>query len=263
MTMTAAVLTPGVTQRLGRMRAVEDAAKVASIGRALQEYIKEHQEVPGLQTWPLRASAMLGIPAQEVRNAIPGDSSTARVYLIHPSIKPVNATLSSSLGDPVWTQSSAGAAQVADARVMILSVYRPGLPLPLKSGPATTAAVFESLWSWYYDPATQAPPSGWPSTWERSGQCLHIERIQLATLFRKVTFSNVLVGTRDPFLQVGSSAVTTLGTEATHDALYLEGTVFRLFQANPGSRTPGPLQIVHALREPVNFVYENDRWTIQ
>jgi hypothetical protein len=263
LTMIAAVLTPGITQRLSRLRAVEDAAEVQAIGNALRESIKSRLEVPGLQTWPLRASAMLGISANEVRYSVPGESSTARVYLIHPSIQPATPTLSSALTDPVWSQGVDGADTVSDARVMILSVYRPGLPLPLSSGAAASASAFESLWSWYYDPATRAPPAGWPSAWNRNGHCLHIERIQLLSLFRKVTFSNVMSGTRNPFLKVGNAVVTTMGSSATHDALYLEGTVFRLYQANPGSGSPGSLQIVHSLRDSVNFVYENDRWAIQ
>jgi prepilin-type N-terminal cleavage/methylation domain-containing protein len=263
MTMAAAVLTPGVAQRIGRMRAAEDAVEVAAISKALQQSIRERQEIPGLQTWPLRIAAILGLPSQEIRNAIPNDSSTARVYLIHPSIQPATPTLSSALGDPVWTQPSSGVARIWEARVMILSVYRPGLPLPLKSGAAETAATFENLWNWSYDPVTKAAPAGWPSAWAGSGNCLHIERIQLASLFHKVTFSNLLQGTRDPFVQVGNNATGTLGGSATHDALYLEGTMFRLYQANPGSGNPGPLQIVHSLREPVNFIYENERWRIE
>jgi prepilin-type N-terminal cleavage/methylation domain-containing protein len=263
MTMAAAVLTPGITERVGRLRAAEDAIKVAAISKAIQQSIRERQEIPGLQTWPLRAAAILGIPSQEVRNAIPTDSSTARVYLIHPSIQPTNPSSSPSLGDPVWTQPSSGAARIWEGRILILSVYRPGLPLPLKSGAAESTAVFESLWNWSYDPVTKAPPSGWPSNWARSGNCLRIERIHLASLFHKVTFSNLLQGTRDPFLQVGMNATGTLGSGATYDALYFEGTVFRLYQANPGSGSPGPLQVVHTLRGPVNFVYENDRWRIE
>ncbi len=257
----AAVVTPSLAQRLSRMKAAEDAAELAAIGEALRRHAGLHQEIPGAGTWASRAGSLLGLPPNEILASIPGEESSARVYLIHPDFAPVsNAGIRAS--DPLWTQGDGGSARVAQARVLLLSVHRTGLRPPVSSGVASSRKAFENIWNWHLDPDTQAPPLGWPAVWAGNGEYLHVERINFEPLFRKVTFSNTQFPDKAPSFQVGNGSTRSLGVSPTFDAYFLEGSFLRMFQDQPGLRSAGALQLALTVREDLNFVYADDHWRI-
>ena len=259
--LTASVLTPGIASRISRQKGERDQAEIDAIGAAVVQSITARQEIPGATTWSARVAAVLGCPESEVLYSIPGEATTSRAYVIHPSFAPC-ASAGPASSDPLWTESAAGATTVGDARLMIVSVHREGLALPLKSGAASNANAFEAVWNWTYDPSTEAPPTGWPSNWSRNGRYLHVRRLHLGAHFRKVTFSNVMYGSAVPYIRVNEGTATRFASAATYDAFYLEGTTIRLYRANAGSETPGDLQVHHTVRDWVNFVYANQQWAV-
>jgi len=261
MAIAAGVLTPSIAQRISRMRSAAEDSKLATIGDAVVQFATLHQQIPGTDSWSAEVAQLLGWSPQEVRCSIPQDSSTARVFLIHPSFAPANIG-SGSFSDRIWTQGTDGTSSVRDARILILSVHRSGLALPLSSGTAPSASEFDQVWNWYPDPSTQAPPSGWPSAWDGHGENLHVRRINFQPLFRRVTFSNAGFPDSIPSFQIGSGSPVRLRSTPTFDALYLTGTTLRVYRANPGSDSPGMLQLIHTLRGDVNFVYAHDQWSI-
>ena len=261
MAIAAGVLTPSIAQRISRMRAAAEDSKLAAIGDALVEFTTLHQQIPGTDSWMSEVALLLGWSPQEVRFSIPQDSSTARVFLIHPSFSPANLSPAAHSG-PIWTQGTEGTSQVRDARIVILSVHRSGLVLPLASGTAPSAAEFDRVWNWHPDSSTQAPPAGWPSSWEGHGDYLHVRRINFEPLFHRVTFSNAGFPDSIPSLQIGSDSPIALRNTPTFDALYLTGTTLRVYRGNPGSDSPGMLQLIHTVRGDVNFVYAHDQWSI-
>lgn len=182
------------------------------------------------------------------------------------SISVVDPVYTLGFGDPLWTQSVSGTRGItswANARVMLVSVHKPGLALPIKSGPAASAALFEELWNWTFDATTKAPPSGWPAAWNQNGQYLHVYRINFAPLFIRVTFSNLQYPDLVPYLQVGTGPATPFDWASTMDTHYLQGTMIRLLAAGDEDTTSrGPLQLSHALQRSGNFLYADDQWQI-
>ncbi|MBL9126736.1 MAG: hypothetical protein JNL97_03770, partial [Verrucomicrobiales bacterium] len=261
LTVTASVLSPGVAARISRQKGERDQGEIDAIGAAVIRSITSRQEIPGSKSWSARAAAVLGVSENEVLYAIPGEATTLRVYLIHPSFTP-SGTYGPSSSDPLWTEGATGATSVSDARIMILSVHRPGLALPFGSGTASSTNAFEAVWTWNYDATTGAPPSGWPASWDKNGRYLHVRRLHVGAHFRKVTFSNVMYGTAVPYVRINDGSAGRFASSATYDAFYLEGTTVRLYRANSGSETPGDLQIQHVLRDWANFVYANQQWAV-
>jgi len=183
----------------------------------------------------------------------PWDTASARVYLIHPSFSPTNA----GSADPLWTQGTAGASSVTNARILILSSHKSSLTLPVTSGRAISAAVFDALWNWTYDPATKNPPGGWTGNWTDNGEYLHVQRVNLSPLFQLATFSNRHHPTNYPYYQVGSAASASMSTTNVLSAYYLEGSLLRLYFTDGTT-----MQMTHTLANGVNFVYESSNWRI-
>lgn len=262
MAISVAVLTPSLAQRVSRMKGAAEDAEIAAIGEALVQYVTRYQQLPGARTWSGRVAALMNRSEKEVLYSIPEDVRTARVYLVHPSFT-ASVLMSSRDADPIWAQSAKGAAEFGEARILLLSVHRAGLTLPVSSGVATSEKAFINIWDWHLDPATRAPPVGWSSEWERNGDYLHVERINLDPRFRRVTFSNTETSESSPYLRVGNADLIQMGSRATFATRYLDGTFLRLYQDNPTADIPGPLQISHAVRDHVNFVYANSQWELR
>jgi hypothetical protein len=126
---------------------------------------------------------------------------------------------------------------------------------------ARTREAFENLWNWSHNPATDAPPAGWPAEWQGNGEYLHVCRVNLAPLFRRVTLTNSQHPAAVPWLQIGPGTATPLSA-ATYDALYLRGTLIRLYSHPADAASQPAVQLTHTVQGDVNFVYESDRWHI-
>ncbi|MHB1308858.1 MAG: type II secretion system protein, partial [Limisphaerales bacterium] len=107
MALCAAILTPNVAQRVGRMRAEREERTLATLGEALTRSVVANQVIPGAGSWAQSVAAVTGLSLNEVLRSIPADSTTARVYLIHPSFKP-STMAGGGFADPLWTQGAAG-----------------------------------------------------------------------------------------------------------------------------------------------------------
>lgn len=259
MAIVAAMLTPNLAQRVSRMNETKEEQALATIGEALQRYVSMNQVIPGANDWASSAASIAGLTPNEVQYSIPTDTSTARVYLIHPGFAPATSS-SGVFGSPLWTQGTTGTSAVTNARVMILGVHKRGLTLPVSSGAATSATAFDNIWNWNNNPATDAPPSGWPTTWNGNGEYLHVVRLNYTPLFLHVTFSNTQYPTEAPYYQIGSATPTIFNTATTFDAFYLQNTFLRLYADNESAASPDELHISHTLLDGVNFIYASDQW---
>jgi hypothetical protein len=142
---------------------------------------------------------------------------------------------------------------------LILSTHKGALTLPVSSGKASSAAVFEAIWDWNFDATTKSPPSGWPAAWAGNGEYLHVQRVNLASHFQRVTFSNAHYPSVYPGVQFGTASSTTLNTAAAIDAFYLQGTHLRLYKDTAAG---GTLDLSHGVSAVMNFLYESNRWRI-
>ena len=251
----AAIITPNLARRISRANGEKEEQVLSVLADGLIRAVRSGQSIPGANSWVTNISAQTGLSLNEVRYVNPSVTANSRVYLIHPSFTPTNA----AGGDPLWTQTSSGAAAITNAKVIIISVHKPGLALPVTSGRAASVAVFDAIWDWNFDPATKAPPAGWPAGWTGNGEYLHVQRINLLSEFNRITFSNAHYPSLFPSAQFGSAASTTLNTAAAIDAWYLDGTYLRLYK---DSGAGGALDLSHSIVAAMNFLYESNRWRI-
>ena len=251
----ATIITPNLARRMSRANGEKEDQVLSVLADGLVRAVRSGQSIPGANSWVTNISTQTGLPVNEVRYVNPSVTANGRVYLIHPAFAPTNAAGT----DPLWAQTSSGAASVTNAKVIIISVHKPGLALPVTSGRAASTAVFDAIWDWNFDPATKAPPTGWPAAWTANGEYLHVQRINLLSEFNRVTFSNAHYPSLYPSAQFGSAASTTLNTAAAIDAWYLCGTYLRLYK---DSGAGGALDLSHSIVTAMNFLYESNRWRI-
>jgi len=251
----AAIITPNLARRISRANGEKEDQVLSVLADGLIRAVRASQSIPGAYSWVTDISTQTGLPVSEVRYVNPSVTANSRVYLIHPSFAPTNAVGT----DPLWSQTSSGAASVANAKVIIISVHKPGLALPVASGRAASVAVFDAIWDWNFDPATKTPPAGWPASWTGNGEYLHVQRVNLLAEFNRITFSNAHYPSVFPSAQFGSAASITLNTAAAIDAWYLDGTYLRLYK---DSGAGGALDLSHSIVTAMNFLYESNRWRI-
>ena len=253
MAIAAAVITPNLARRISRANGEKEDQVLTTLAESLVRSVRTTQTIPGANSWTTNIAAQTGLSANDVRYVNPSDTASGRVFLFHPSFSPTNASGS----DPVWTQGVGGASSVTNAKILILSTHKSSLTLPVSSGRASSAAVFDAIWDWSFNATTKAPPSGWTGNWSDNGEYLHVQRVNLSPLFQLATFSNQHHPTNYPYYQVGSATASSMSTTNVLSAYYLEGSLLRVYFTNGTT-----LQMTHTMREGVNFVYESSRWHI-
>ena len=256
MAIAAAVIMPNLSQRVSRMNGEKEDKTLDVIGEGLIRYIQTYQIIPGANTWIANIASMTGLTTNEVRRVNPNDSTTARVYLIHPSFAP-STTSGGTFADPLWTQSEVGASTVTSARILVISVHKTGLALPVSSGKASSTSVFDAIWDWTLDASTEAPPSGWSSAWTGNGEYLHVERINLTPLFQRVTLSNSEYPDVVPYYQLGSAAMSAFSSNASMDAYFLVNSMLRFYKDDANGND---LDISHSVSGTANFAYDGTQW---
>ena len=249
----AAIITPNLARRISRANGDKEDAALAVLADGLIRSVRTTQIIPGAGSWTTNIAAQIGLSVNEVRYVNPADTASGRVFLIHPSFTPTNASGS----DPLWTQGASGASVITNAKILIVSSHKSSLSLPVSSGRASSAAVFDAIWDWNFNATNKAPPSSWPAGWTDNGEYLHVQRVNLSPLFYLATFSNQHHPTNYPYYQVGSAAASSMSSTNILSAYYLEGSMLRVYFTNGTT-----LHLTHTLRNGVNFVYESSRWRI-
>jgi type II secretory pathway pseudopilin PulG len=258
MAIAAAIIMPNFAQRMSRQNGEKEDKMLDVISEGLTRYVQTYQVIPGANTWISGVASMTGLTTNEVRRVLPSDSSTARVYLIHPSFAP-STTSGGTFADPLWTQGTAGASSVTSPRILIISVHKPGLTLPVSSGKASSTSVFDAIWDWTLDPSTEAPPSGWSSSWTGNGEYLHVERINLTPVFQRVTISNSEYPDVVPSYAIGSGSRTDFDSAAAMDVYFIINSLLRFYKDDDNDNQ---LDISHSLTGTANFIYEGTQWRI-
>lgn len=253
MAIAAAVLAPNLARRISRANGEKEDQVLITLADGLVRSVRTLQTVPGANSWVTNIATQIGMSVNDVRYVNPADTASGRVFLIHPSFSPTNASGS----DPLWTQGNSGASSVTNAKILLISSHKSSLTLPVSSGRASSAAVFDAIWDWSFNATTKASPSGWTGSWTDNGEYLHVQRVNLSSLFQLATFSNAHHPTNYPYYQVGSSSATSMSSTNVLSAYYLEGSMLRLYFTNGST-----LQMTHTLGNGVNFVYESSRWRI-
>jgi type II secretory pathway pseudopilin PulG len=257
MAILASLLLPNLMRRIAEAGAAREDRNLAALEEGLAAYVRRFQTVPGAASWATNVAAMTALNLNEILRVNPNDAASARVYLIHPGFSP------SSGGNPILTNTAAGTFAPTNARILLVSTTKSSLTLPVASGIAADTApnrgAFENVWDWHYNPGTKAPPAGWPAAWNDHGEHLHVQRINLAPLFHRVTFSNTRFPTNVPFAKFGALATVAFNATNAVEAFYLHGTDLRLYKhdspyAGPPAN-PDDLDLVHTVEKDANFLY--------
>jgi type II secretory pathway pseudopilin PulG len=223
----AGILVPDLVRRHLRRTARAEEERLRVIGNGLLRSIEQTHVIPGITNWIGAVTNQTGLNRTEVAQVFPefpADTNTSRIYLVHPYFTP--GTGAARLP---YAQTSGGIAAGStnapddNTRVMIVSNARRELSLPLGSG-TPAAAAFEAIWDWNYDPATKAPPSGWPSAWNQKGDGLHVQRLNLANEFHVLSLKGLLYSLNGstPLDQVGSLV----------ERQFLRGSLIEIYRLN-------------------------------
>ena len=220
----AGTLVPNLIRRTNVAARQTETARLVEYSGALQHAIQRTQTIPGVNTWITTIAAETKRDTNQVQQVypeFPTDLTTRRVFLIDPVFTP--ATGPTLLP---YAQTSAGIDRASpnapgpNSRVMLVSSSKRGLALPVASG-VPAAITFSNLWNWYYDPATEAPPAGWPAAWNQQGRFLQVERINLASLFQPIGLKNLRYTTNS------AGPMAAVANEVSR--YFLSGTLLTIF----------------------------------
>jgi len=214
-----------VSKTTQRRNTVEEAA-LARLEEGFRDYVRLYQIIPGTGTWATAIAVVSGLNATQINCVFPDfptDTSVQRVFVIDDFL---------GGGSPLlpYTQSTNGLTGTqtnllnSRARAMIVSSTKRGLALPVSSG-FITQANFDAIWNWTYNPATEAPPTGWSSAWTGNGEFLHVKPLYLPNLFSKITLQSAKYG-------IGASNLTTTTVSSQTDYYFLHGSRMALAQTN-------------------------------
>lgn len=226
-----------VLKFIAKKRDVEEQ-RMERIGRALQQSVQRGLHIPSHTDWSSYLLTYADMDQTELEQTDPSfaDANLTRVFLIDPNL---GSTILPYTQTPAGLTGSQTNLIRTAARVMIVSNTKRNLSLPVSSGIPASSNIFNNIWDWVFDPVTKAPPSGWPASWDQSGQFLHVQRINLANLFHRIACSN---------LRYGFSTNTMTNAVSTETAFqFLRGTPLAL------ADTGGALKRLHVVNRDIGF----------
>lgn len=193
LTTVAVLLAPNLTKSRVQARQLGETRRIQAIADQLIRSIRSQQYIPSPTNWSVTLADFTSqsqTAIEQVYPEFPSDTTTRRVLLLDPAI---------GKGTLPYAQGFVGLEGILTnlagprSRALLISSTRRGLSLPVSTGLAGSTSEFDAIWNWNLDPATKAPPSGWPSTWKNFGDELHVARINFANLFHTVRMNNLLL----------------------------------------------------------------------
>ena len=239
--VTGMLLLPSLASKTTQRRNTTEEAALARLEECFRDYVRLYQIIPGTGTWSTAIASISGMSTAQVSSVFPEfptDPSVQRVFVVDDYL---------GGGTPLlpYTQSTDGLTGTLTnllnnrARAMIVSSTKRGLALPISSG-FLTQANFDAIWDWTYNPATEAPPSGWSSAWTGNGEFLHVKPLYLPSLFSKITLQNAKYG-------LGLVNLVTTTVNGQTDYYFLNGAPMTL------STALGKLKHHHVVRGDASF----------
>ena len=184
------MLAPNLVLKINTRNRDQETQRLARIREGLVTSMQGTQVVPAASGWSAAAATALGMDQTEVDQVFPAfasDTNIRRIMLIDPGL---GATILPYTQTVAGVSGSATNLLGASSRLMLVSNTKRSLTLPVTNGIPALAS-FDAVWNWVYDPSTKAPPSGWPASWNGNGEFLHVERVNLASLFHQLTMTRL------------------------------------------------------------------------
>lgn len=236
----ASMAVPSIVTRINRANSAKESKSLASLGKALKIQILRNKLIPDETTWAQSIADELGLPLEKVTRSV---GHQPRVYLVDPAI-----SIAGQTGVLPYTQNDSGSAtQPHNVRVIIVSSQLQTLPAFLISGIAQSTEDFDKLWNTSRDEV----PSGWPSEWAGHGEDLHIERLNLTSLFHRLVINDITEGTSAE-IAVDASAPISIPAEGL-SGYYFLGTEISLMN-------DGITASQEQLDRDLSFTYERGIW---
>ena len=200
------VFAPNLVLKIAAHHRDQETQRLARIREGLVGSIAHTQIVPDASGWSAAAAAALGMDQAEVEQVFPefpSDPNVRRILLIDPGLGASTLPFTQTVAG---VSGSATNLLGASSRLMLVSNTKRSLAMPVANG-MPPAAEFNAIWNWVYDASTEAPPTGWPANWNGCGKFLHVERINLASLFHRVTMTKLAYSLNGSALSNVSSQV--------------------------------------------------------
>jgi hypothetical protein len=186
----AVMLAPNLVLKIVARHRDQEAQRLARVREGLVAAMEQAQVVPNASGWSAAASAALGMDQTQVEQVFPdfaSDTNIRRILLIDPGLGASTLPFTQTVAG---VSGSATNLLGASSRLMLVSNTKRSLAMPIANG-MPPAADFNAIWNWVYDASTEAPPAGWPASWNGYGKFLHVERINLASLFYRITMTRL------------------------------------------------------------------------
>ena len=243
LTITGMLFLPTLTSKTVQRNNTAEEVMLARLEEGFGDYTRIFQIIPGTGTWATAIASVNSLNVTQVNCVLPAfnsDATIQRVFVVDDYL---------GGGSPLlpYAQSTNGLTGTqtnllnARARAMIVSSTKRGLALPVSTG-FVSQTNFDAIWNWTYNPATEAPPSGWSAAWTGNGEFLHVKPFYLPNLFSKITLQNVMYG-------IGASNYTTTTVSSQTDYYFLNGTRMAL------ATTSGTLKQHHVVRNDASFSF--------
>jgi type II secretory pathway pseudopilin PulG len=230
-TILAAMAAPVVIRHIDEAARTREIADLKAIADGLTFQILATKSIPREADLPAAVAAWTRQPINRITQT---PRRYDRRFLVDPAGWPWNVT---SVG---WSQTWIGVTnQLNRSRIVIVSSTSRNLP-------ALTGSDFVELWN---TPAGQKPAS-W-SSWQGTGEDLHIERVNLEPLFYHLVLVN-----RDPIGNAWFSVDNAIRANfsTVRRAYYLDGTDLGLFTAT------NQLQSRVILDRDQSFLFQGGLW---
>ena len=184
------MLAPNLILKINARKRDLETERLAHVREGLVTAMQRSQVVPAAAGWSTATAGALGMDQTEVEQVFPdfaADTNIRRILLIDPGLGASTLPFTQTVAG---VSGSATNLLGASSRLLLVSNTKRSLTMPVTSG-IPTLAVFDAIWNWVYNPSTEAPPAGWPASWNGNGEFLHVERINLASLFHRLTMTRL------------------------------------------------------------------------
>ena len=206
-----------VLESIKNARRDGEAQTLQTIAGAFQASIVQNQSLPGASNWSDSVFAYLTISPDRVTNTV---ANTQRIFLYDPGFSVgTNAT-----SVPPYTQGNAGSVEPAMTNARCLLISSLVGPLPTIGADATT---FSNLWN----TPNYGVPVGWTGAWLSAGADLHIQRMNLRSLFSRVVLEN-LDPTNTAYYSVGTNPVASVAPGTRVQAWLINSSAINFYTTN-------------------------------
>lgn len=227
-----------VIQRITLAQREAERVGNSNLAEALRSHIARSKSIPGTASWAPAVADQLALAVNQVLTNRLGNH---RFLAFDPAFR-VGLAPTSTLP---YLQSAVGSVAIANPRVLLVSSTGPALPAI-----AVSTNSFAALWN--TPPGTI--PAALTNAWRGNPADLHVLRLDLRSLFKRVMLENLDLGMAAPFSVEGLSPITNVAAGHRRELWLIDSTAIDLhFGA-------GGLQAREFVGEDTSYTFENGIW---